>query len=332
MFWIKKFLILLTGLSGLTILVGCSGAKNLPTTAGITMLAITTPIATQISLPAVMETDPALKPIITATASASTSLISNDTNELLKSAVANLQRATSFQIAAHDIRAYQNIDTRGKTVTVYGETNTNYAIIRIPTLKVHQYNAYRYDPQAAFKIENVYVYEDTKSGKYLIRYDDNAAEEIDLHQIDPMAGDIYQTLITYFDRAKFVTESNGIAVYSLEHPEWYKLKGAVGFADLGFLTLQKNSEQLIKQYVAENYPNVKTIRFTISVAVDTQTITKVVVDDKHFMHSVWEAAALALIQKEGGDPRTLAHYKVMDVNGCEYLFSKYNQVQNFEIP
>jgi hypothetical protein len=138
-------------------------------------------------------------------------------------------------------------------------------------------------------------------------------------------------LITYSDQAKFVTESDGEAVYILNHPEWYRLGGAVGFADLGFLHAQENGEQLVRQYVVEHYPNVKTIRFTIYVAINEQVITKVVVDNNDFMGSVWAEVDRALIER-GEKPENLTRYEVMGVNGAEYLFSDYNQVQEFEIP
>jgi len=130
----------------------------------------------------------------------------------------------------------------------------------------------------------------TPTSQYFTRFVENsvtgAAEEIDLQWIEPIGGDVYQTLVTYSDQAKFVTEKDGVAVYIIEHPKWYKLKGAIGFAGLGFLHMQENGEQLVEQYVAEHYPNVKTILFTIYVAVDEHLITKVEVDDRDFMVSM----------------------------------------------
>jgi hypothetical protein len=138
-------------------------------------------------------------------------------------------------------------------------------------------------------------------------------------------------LVTCSSQAEFETESDGVAVYILDHPEWYRLERAVGFADLGFLRAQENGEQFVKEYAAEHYPNVKTVRFTIYVAINEQVITKVLVDDSDFMDSVWADVDRALIER-GEKPENLTRYEVMNENGAEYLFSNFNQVQDFEIP
>jgi hypothetical protein len=259
--------------------------------------------------------------------------VSDNVGEVLNSAITNLLKATSFEVSVHDVRAYQIIDTNGKTMLVYGEFTANYAVIRLPTLKVHGSFEYRYDPQADFLKYDSYTYQE--NGKYFTRIVDISGTgdevEIDPEQIEPIAGDVYQTLVTYSDQAEFVTESNGIAVYIIEHPEWYTLKGAIGFADLGFLHMQENGEQLVEQYVAEHYLNIKHILFTIYVAVDEHLITKVEVNDRDFMVSIWAEVDRALIE-HGEKPENLIRYEVMDVNGAEYLFSRYNQVQDFEIP
>ena len=178
-----------------------------------------------------------------------------------------------------------------------------------------------------------YTYQE--NGKYFTRFVEadvaRYVEETDFQRIQPMAGDVYQTLVTYSSQAEFVTERDGVAVYTLDHPEWYRLEGAVGFADLGFLRLQENGEQLIKQYVADHYPNVKTIRFTIYVATDEQVITKVLVDDHDFMVSVGAEVDRALIER-GENLEDLPRYEIMSANGAEYLFCHYNQLQDFEIP
>jgi hypothetical protein len=284
-------------------------------------------------LPAVVSTEPVLTPTVTAAATGPDFLIPSDAGELLESAVANLQNAASFQMAAHEIRAYQIIDTGGATTMVYGEFDTNYTVIRLPTLKVHASYEYRYDPHADFIAYDSYMYQE--NGNYFTRLIEASvvsdAEEIDFQRLEPFSSDMYQTLLTYSNQAEFVTVSNGIAVYVLEHPEWYRLEGAIGFADLGFLHGQENGEQLIRQYVEEHYPNVKTLRFTLYVAVDEQVIARVVVDDEDFMASIWAEVDRALIER-GADPDSLTRYEVMSVNGAEYLFSNYNHVQDFEIP
>ena len=137
-------------------------------------------------------------------------------------------------------------------------------------------------------------------------------------------------MVTYSDQTRFVKESDFTAVYVLEHPKWYRLEGATGFANLGLLYGQEGSEQIIEQYVTEHYANVETIVFTIYVAVDERVITKVEVDDRDFMISLLADVDRALIE-QGAKAETLNRYVIMDENGSEYLFSHYNQVQDFEI-
>jgi len=232
------------------------------------------------------------------------------------------------------VRAYRVIEPSGATkMVVYGEFDSDHAVMRLPTLKVHATYADRYDPQDDFVKRESYTYQE--NGKYYTRFVEASIasdlEEIDLQRIQPMAGDVYQTLVGYSSQAEFVKESGGVAVYILDHPEWYRLERAVAFADLGLLRLQENGEQLIKEYAAEHYPNVKTIRFTIYVATDEQVITKVLVDDSDFMDSVWADVDRALIER-GEKPENLTRYEVMSANGTEHVFSNYNQVQHFEIP
>jgi len=298
-----------------------------------TTTAISTSPVVQTPLPAVVKTEAVFTPTATAAEIGQESLTSSDAGELLKSAVANLQNAVSFQMAAHEVRAYRAIEPSGAIkMVVYGEFNTDYAVMRLPTLKAHATYQHRYDPQDDFVEYESYTYQE--NGKYFTRFVETSiasyVEEIDLQRIQPMAGDIYQTLVTHSSQAEFVTENDGVAVYSLDHPEWYRLEGAIGFADLGFLQLQENGGQLIKQYAADHYPNVKTIRFTIYVAIDEQVIAKVLVDDSDFMDSVWAEVDRALIEA-GEKPENLTRYEVMSANGAEYLFSDYNQVQDFEI-
>jgi hypothetical protein len=282
----------------------------------------------------VVKTEALLSPTATAAEIGQEPLPSSNTGELLDSAAANLRNALSFQLAAHVVRAYRVIEPSGATkMVVYGEFNIEYAVVRLPTLKVHATHQDRYDPQADWIEYESYTYEE--NGKYFTRFVEASMasdlQEIDPQHIQPMAGDVYQTLVTYSSQAEFVTEHDGVAVYSLDHPEWYRLEGAVAFADLGFLRSQENGEQLVKEYAAEQYPNVKPIRFTIYVAIDEQVITKVLVDDRDFMVSVWADVDRALIER-GANPEDLTRYKVMPANGAEILFSKYNQVPDLKIP
>jgi len=116
----------------------------------------------------------------------------------------------------------------------------------------------------------------------------------------------------------------------LEHPEWYRLRGAAGFADLGFLYGQEDGARLVEQYAAERYPNVRGVRFTIHVAMEDETISTVLVDDAEFMLSVWAEVDRALIA-EGVEPSGLTRYEVMDEHGAEYHFAQYETVPDFSI-
>jgi hypothetical protein len=299
-------------------LTGCSTAMA-PTN--------TTPNTAQTPLPVVVETKPAL----TATVHLPESPSSINMAEVLESAVENLLNAASFEMAAHEVRAYQAARADGETQIIYGEFKTNYSVISSPLLKVVGSHEYRFDPQTDFFRYQSYAYQE--DGKYYTQLFETSGasdvEEIDLQRLEPFAGDIYKTLVTYSDQARFVTESDGIAVYVLDHPKWCQLEGAIVFADLGFLYGQVNGEQLVEQYVADHYPNVETIVFTIYVAVDERVITRVEVDDTDFMTSLWAEVDRALIE-QGADAETLTQYVIMDENGSEYLFSNYNQVQDFE--
>jgi hypothetical protein len=132
---------------------------------------ITTPVITispvvQTSLPAVEKTEPVITPTVTTATIGPESLISSNAGELLKSAVANLQNALSFQMAMHAITAYQVIEPSGAIkMVVYGEFNTNYEVINLPTLKVHANYEDRYDPQDDFVKYESYAYQE--NGKCL---------------------------------------------------------------------------------------------------------------------------------------------------------------------
>jgi hypothetical protein len=328
-------------------LVGCSDGAATPAVTMIPTLEAPTPAVQTLEVqtpavhtptppkapPAVIETESRLLPTAMIPATRSEPQVPVNMGEVLDSAVTNLLNATSFELSAHEVRAYQIIEAHGESKVIYGEFNTNYELLRLPALKVRGHHEYRFDPQADFLGYDSYTYQ--VNDNYLTRLDEDSdvgeAEEIDLQQIEPIAGDVYQTIAAYSDHAKFVTESDGIAVYVIEHPAWYKLKSAIGFADLGFLYMQENGEQLVEQYAAERYSDVETIRFTIFVAVDEQLITRVEVDDSEFMVSVWAEVDRAL-NEQGEASENLTRYEVLDHNGAEYLFSNYNQVQDFEIP
>ena len=88
---------------------------------------------------------------------------------------------------------------------------------------------------------------------------------------------------------------------------------------------------LVEEYVAERYPNVRGVRFTMHVAIDEQNISTVMVDDADFMASVWAEVDRALIG-EGAEPSGLTRYQVLDANGAEYHFFQYDSVPDFPIP
>lgn len=287
----------------------------------------------QTTLPAVTETGSGLLPAVTISVTGSEPPVSVNMAEVLDNAVTNLLNATGFELSVHDVRAYRIADAGGESRVIYGEFDTHYEVLRLPALKVHGHHQYRFDPQADFMGYDSYTFQENNN--YLTRIDEDSGagdvEEIDLPQIEPFAGDVYQTIVAYSDHAEFVTETGGIAVYVIEHPAWYKLKSAIGFADLGFLYMQENGEQLVEQYAAESYSNVETIRFTIYVAVDERVISKVEVDDSEFMASVWAEVDRALIEL-GENAENLTRYEVLDLNGATYNFTDYNRVQDFDIP
>jgi hypothetical protein len=288
---------------------------------------------TQTPLPTETQIEPTRVSTVTLTANESATPVTRSPDEILNSAVTNLVEATSFEILVHEVRAYQVIDRSGQTRTIYGEFDVDYSVICSPALKVHGSYQYRYNPQDDFLQLDMYTYQE--NGKYFIQSVENTnvsdVEEINPNQIEPFASDVYQTLFSYSTQAKFVEENGGTAIYVIEHPKWYTLKSAIGFADLGFLYMQENGENLVEQYVAEHYFEIKPIIFTMYVAVDELVITKVQVDDSDFMDSIWANADRVLIES-GEDPENLTRYQVMDVNGAVYLFRNYNQVQDFEIP
>jgi hypothetical protein len=284
--------------------------------------------------PTVRETEPPLAPTFPRTSTpGATPSLSTDWANLLQKAVANLQEAASFELTANEVRAYRVIESDGVTRLVYGEFNSNHTVVRRPVLNVHSSCKYRYDPQAEFMKYETDSYEE--NGKfYSVQIEGSVpgpTEEIDPQHLEPFAGDVYQTLVTYHDRAEFATERDGKAVYLLEHPAWYELNGAIGFASLGFLQQAEDGEQLIQQYVIERLPNVETVIFIITVNIEEGLILKVEVDDSDFMASLWEEVDRALLE-QGAEASTLTRYEVMDVNGAEYFFRNYNQDQAFEIP
>lgn len=270
---------------------------------------------------------------IDAAPESATSPIPSDPTQLLERGIEYLQQAASFSLTVHEVRAYRVIEPSGTTRVIYGEFDAQYDVIRRPAFKIRALHEYRYAPRAAFTAVEAYTYQ--RNGGYYSRLVEasgvGAEGETRLEETEPLAGDLYQTLITYSDRAEFVEERDGEAIYVLDHPEWYRLRGAAGFANLGFLYGQEDGALLVEEYVAERYPNVRGVRFTMHVAIDEQNISTVMVDDADFMASVWAEVDRALIG-EGAEPSGLTRYQVLDANGAEYHFFQYDSVPDFPIP
>ena len=256
-----------------------------------------------------------------------------DAAQTLAGAVETLSNATSFTMNGHSTRAYQIFVADGTTRRVYGEFIDRCDVIRLPALKVHCNHQYRFAPGDDFIQSDSYAYQ--QDGTYYTRQVEAGvaapAQETSLDAIEPFANDVYATLMTYAGAAKFVGASDGVAVYRLEHPVWYQLNSAIGFADLGFLAMQADGEQLIQSYVAEHYPGVKTVLFTLFVDVHQNVVTRVEVDDREFMTSLWAEVHRALLE-QGATTETLSRYEVLEENGSEFSFEDYNQVQDFAIP
>jgi hypothetical protein len=305
-------------------LVGCSASGKTP--------AVTPSSGAETALPGATATRPGPTPTVDESTTPG-SLAPSDAADLLERAVSHLETAFSFRMAAHEVRAYRVIDAAGAATTVYGEFHTDYAVIRDPTLRVHARYEYRYDPQADFAASESYMYQ--RDGKYFARFIEGSTitdeEEIHLRGIQPIGGDVYRTLVTNSIDAEFEAETGGTARYTLKHPEWYTLDGAIGFADLGLLHAQENGDELVRQYVSQHYPNVEPMRFTIYVSVSEEVIAGVVVEDDEFMLSVWAEVARASIER-GGNPDDLPRYEVLSASGAEYVFSDYDGVEQFQIP
>jgi hypothetical protein len=133
-------------------LAGCSLGETTP-------MSVSSP-AIQTSPPVVVNTESAITPTAKAMALNPKSQTIGNPEKLLESAVVNLQNAGSFQMAANEMRAYKSIEPGGATKIVYGEFHTNYAVIRVPTLKIHAHYEYRYDPQADFENYDSYTFQE----------------------------------------------------------------------------------------------------------------------------------------------------------------------------
>ena len=252
---------------------------------------------------------------------------------LLETAVRALQTADSFRMTSQEVISYRADFENGESQTVYGEFITTYEIRSSPQIKVRASHEYRYSPAASFDSYETYYFE--QEGVYYEQRTENGdslgPEEIRREEIEPFAGDIFQTLTAYYPGAVCASLEEAEAVYVLQHPAWYTLNRGIGFADLGMLKMQEDGDSLIKRYVEDHYSEVKPIRFLIYVARDSGYITKVVVDDREFMASVWEAVDQAL-HESGGSTSELPSYHILEDHRMEYAFGAYERIADFEIP
>lgn len=292
----------------------------------------TDPDSTITPVPIAVDTESTIISTATPTEIKQEPLNSSTAAELLESAVANLRNAKSFELSSHDIVSYKTFNDEGPGI-VYGEFIRNFNVIQYPSLKVKEVNEYRYDPQGDYYSYERFLYqEDDKY--YLLHIEDGAISnvgEVFPHDLEPLTGDVYQTLVNYSDYAVFISEIDGLAVYILDHPTWYKLSRGISFANLGFLTTQAEGEQLLREYVADAYKYVETIRFTIYVSIGDQLVTRVSVDPKDFMLSVWAEVERASVEA-GMGISYMPLYEVMEECGTEHIFGEFDQIQDIKIP
>lgn len=244
-----------------------------------------------------------------------------DPPTLLETAVHALQAADSFQMTAHEVVAYRVDPVEGESRSVYGEFITTYEVRSSPRINIHARHEYRYEPEARFDKQQTLLFE--QDGAYYQQIIENGdrfePEEIAREEVEPFAGVVFQTLTAYYPEAQYLYQDEAAAVYVLRHSQWYTLERGIGFADLGMLVLQEDWDSLIKQYVSDHYPEVAPIQFLIYVSRDTGYITKVVVLDRAFMESVWEAVNQAL-RESGGTAARLSAYQMLEDHQMEYVF------------
>ncbi len=245
--------------------------------------------------------------------------------ELLARAVETLQNTPSFHLNAHTVTSYEGTDDGGEHISVYQEQIIDHTVLRQPVFKVHSCYQTRSDPSDDFTVTNTFAYREGGS-YYAIDVNETglaSKNEVAFEQIEPLAGDVYQTLINYAGQAEFLSENDGTALYTLDHPAWYTLREAILFAGMETLAGQPDSYERLKAYAAEKYPQAQPVRFQIAVDVKDQVITRVTVDNRAFMRSVWEA---------GGGAPALTDAQILELHGSEYTFDRYDQVEDFPIP
>ena len=289
------------------------------------------------SAPAAVAGTAAATPAVTATAIPTPLLTFTptpvDTQALLQTAVDRFIAASSFQMSVHEIASYQGIAADGTVTPIYGEVNTVYDYLRRPELKVHVRSQFRYSPDSDYTGDEFYLFEQNGAAFMLTLNSGEppTIEETGGRPVDTLVGDAYQAVLQYGTQAQFTMQDPGEVVYILDHPAWYTLQGALGFADLGLLAAQPNGAELVKEYVGQVYPDVQTVRFILHVSIADQVITRVELDNRAFMQSLWSAYRQALID-QGADPAQINQYEILPEHGVEFLFGSYDQVPDFNIP
>jgi hypothetical protein len=256
-----------------------------------------------------------------------------DAQALLQTAVDHFVEAASFQMSLDEIVSYHGIAADGTVTEVYGEFGSVYDVLREPEPKVRVQSQFRFSPDADFTEETYYGYEED-SKAYMLTFDSEGqsrVEEMRSPTLETLLGDVYSTILEYGPQAQFTTQDTDEVIYTLDHPAWYTLQSAVGFADLGFLAMQEGGAKLVKDYVEQAYPDVQTVRFILHVSVADQAITEVELDNSAFMLSFWEAYNQALVD-QGADSAQLTSYEIQPEHHAEFLFSSHNQVPDFTLP
>lgn len=256
-----------------------------------------------------------------------------DPQALLQRAIDHFIEADSFQMTSHQITAYRGITAEGIVNTVYGEFNTVSDVLGDPEVKVHVQSEFRYSPGSDFTGEEYYFYEQ-EGAVFRLSLDgegQSSIEPIGDGSMEYLLGDAYQTVLQYGKQAQFMAQEADEVVYMLDHPAWYTLQSAIGFADLGFLAMQPTGDELVKDYVEQVYPTVQTVRFVLYVSIAEQVFTKVEMDNQDFMQSFWDAYDQALID-QGADSEQLTQYEILPDHGAEFIFSNYDQVPDFDLP
>ena len=256
-----------------------------------------------------------------------------DTQALLQTAVDHFTEAASFQMSLDEIVSYHGIAADGAVTEVYGEFTSIYDVLCEPEPKVRVQSQFRYNPGADFTDEEYYGYEEAGSA-LLLTFDSEGqpiVEELNGQMLETLLGDVYSTILQYGAQALFTEQEAGEVIYTLDHPIWYTLKSAIGFADLGLLAMQEDGAELVKDYVEQAYPDVKTVRFILHISIADQTITEVELDNRAFMLSFWDAYNQALVD-QGVDPAQLTRYEIQPEHHTQFLFSSYDQVPDFTLP